>query len=197
EAPWRQLNPGLRNQPGLINKTWLSGLKTQSLGGLYEFNSVESAQSFVNGYFPGEAKRFGVAQSTFLFNGEVVKEASEEMNSVHFGATLAKKPGAYVYTQVQVNVPFEQAPWRDINPKLRELPGFLAKTWLSGLHSHSLGGLYAFDSIENASAFALEEFPKEPAALGAAFTTRIFDAAITEAASKDMNSPFYASALTS
>jgi len=191
DAPWKDVNVSLLEQPGLINKTWLSGTTNNSLGGFYAFESIEDAQNFVTGYFPTEAKKFGVAQTTRIFNAEIVEEASRDMNSVHFGGEIDQKPGAFVYTEVQVNVPFEQAPWKEINPGLKAQPGILAKTWLSGLHNNTLGGLYAFDTIENANAFALTAFPKEAAGLNAAFYTRVFDASVVEAASKELSSPFF------
>jgi hypothetical protein len=113
------------------------------------------------------------------------------LDSPHFGAKVARKPGAFVYTEVQVNVPFEKAPWQSRNPVLKQQPGLLAKTWLSGLHTNTLGGIDAFDTIENAKAFALEAFPETAAKMNAAFYTRVFDADITEEASRQMNSPYY------
>jgi len=191
DAPWRDVNVSLLQQPGLINKTWLSGTTNNSLGGFYAFESIEDAQNFVTGYFPSEAEKFGVAQTTRIFNAEVVEAASRDMNSVHFGGELDQKPGAFVYTEVQVNVPFEQAPWQEINPGLKVQQGILAKTWLSGLHTNTLGGLYAFDTIENAKEFATHAFPKEAAGLNAAFYTRVFDASVVEEASKVLSSPFF------
>jgi hypothetical protein len=99
---------------------------------------------------------------------------------------------AFVYTEVQLSVPFDQAPWRELNPVLLEQPGLLNKTWLSGVGNNSVGGMYAFDTIENAQRFARDYFPTEAARLNAAFTTRIFDAAVVEEASRAMRSPFYA-----
>ncbi len=114
------------------------------------------------------------------------------MKSVHYTATISQKPGAFVYTEVQLSVlPFEKAPWRTQNPKLLKQKGLLAKTWLSGAHTGTIGGFYAFDTLENAKTFAIDVFPKTAEALKAAFYTRVFDASQTEAASKDMNSPFY------
>ncbi len=191
DAPWRDVNASLRVQPGLLNKTWLAGVANNSLGGLYVFDSVENAQKFVTGYFPGEAAKFGAPQTTRIFDAEIVKEASRDINSPHFGAVLSQKPGAFLYTEVQISVPFEKAPWKARNPVLKEAPGLLAKTWLSGLHSNSLGGLDAFDTVENATAFALNEFPKTALALNAAFTTRVFDAAVVEEASRQLRSPFF------
>ncbi len=191
DAPWRALNPTLLKQPGILHKTWLSGVGNNSLGGIYAFDTLENARMFVTGYFPGEAKNFGVAQTTRLFDAPVVEEASRDMNSVHFGALLERNPGAFVYTEVQVNVPFKDAPWREINPILKGQPGILSKTWLSGINTNTLGGIYAFDTVENATAFALDYFPTEPAKLGAAFYTRVFDAAPVEEASRQMYSPFF------
>ena len=191
QAPWREVNPTLLKQPGILNKTWLAGVGNNSLGGLYAFDSIENAQKFVTGYFPNEARKFGVAQTTRIFDAAIVEEASRDMNSVHFGAKLDRKPGAFVYTEVQVNVPFTEAPWREINQSLKKQPGLLAKTWLSGLHTNTVGGLYAFDTIENARNFALNYFPTEAANLNAAFYTRVFDASTAEEASRQMHSPFF------
>jgi hypothetical protein len=191
QAPWRELNPALLKQPGLQNKTWLSGAANHSVGGFYEFDSIDNAKKFVTGYFPAEAAKFGVAQTTRVFAMDVVAEASRQLNSVHFGGIASRKPGAFVYTEVQLSVPFDQAPWRRLNPILREQPGLLSKTWLSGVDNHSVGGFYAFDTLENAGRFVTDYFPTETAQLNAAYTTRLFDAAVTEAASREMGSQFY------
>lgn len=191
QAPWKQLNPILLQQPGFINKTWLSGVGTNSVGGFYSFDSIENAQKFVTEYFPDEIRGFGVAHTSRIFVAAVVEEASRAMNSVHFGTKLSQKPGAFVYTEVQINVPFENAPWREFNETIKLQPGFLAKTWLSGIHTNTPGGIYAFDTIENAMAFAINYFPAEAAQLNAAFTTRVFDAKVVEEASKELHSPFF------
>ena len=191
-APWKDINNAIKKQPGFLNKTWLSGVDSQSVGGLYAFDSIENAQKFVTGYFPDEARSLGVAQRTSVFDALATEEASKDMKSVHFGAKLDKKPGAFLYTEVQLNVvPFDNAPWEKINEAIKKQPGFMAKTWLSGLHTGTVGGIYAFDTIENAKKFALNYFASEAASLNAAYTTRVFDASIVEEASKDMNSPFF------
>jgi hypothetical protein len=189
-APWRELNPVILEQPGFRNKTWLYGVN-QSVGGFYEFDSIENAKKFVTGYFPGEARKFGVAQTTRVFDGDAVEEASRYLNSVHFGGEVTQRPGAYVYTEGQISAPFHQAPWRDMNPILKSQPGLLHKTWLSGVHTGSVGGFYAFDSIDNATSFVTDYFPTETAALDIAYTTRIFDAGPVEAASRGVRSHFY------
>lgn len=192
DAPWRALNTVLLTQPGLRNKTWLAGVGNQSVGGFYEFDHLDHARRFVTGYFPAEARQLGVAQTTRIFDGEPVREASRGLNSPHFGAAVKARPGAFVYTEVQVGVPFAQAPWRDLNPVLAAQPGLLHKTWLAGVGTHSLGGFYAFDTLDHARRFALEYFPGEAAKLQAAFTTRLFDAALVEEASRPLRSPYFA-----
>ena len=190
QAPWRQLNPVILEQPGFRNKTWLWGVN-QSVGGFYEFDSIENAKKFVTGYFPGEARKLGVAQTTRVFDGDVVEEASRYLNSVHFGGQVTRRPGAFVYTEGQISAPFDQAPWRDMNPILKAQPGLLHKTWLSGVHTGSVGGFYAFDTLENATRFVTDYFPTETAALNIAYTTRIFDAGPVEAASRGTRSHFF------
>ena len=191
QAPWKKLNPAISAQPGFINKTWFAGVGNNSIGGIYAFDSIKNAQKFVTGYFPNEARKFGVAHTTRVFDAAVAEQASRDINSAHFGAKLRQKPGAFVYTEVQVNVPFNKAPWHKRNPVLKKQPGLLGKTWLSGVNTNTLGGIDAFDTIENAQAFAINDFPLTAARLNAAFYTRVFDAHVVEEASRQMNSPFF------
>ena len=99
---------------------------------------------------------------------------------------------AFVYTEVQISVPFADAPWRDLNPVLAVQPGFRNKTWLSGVGNNSVGGIYEFDSIENAKKFALDYFPTEAKKLNTPFTVRVFDGAVTEEASRALHSVHFA-----
>lgn len=191
QVPWPRINEALRQQPGIINKTWLSGVGNLSAGGFYGFDSIENAQRFVTGYFPSEAANFGVAHNTRVFDAAPIKTASLDIGSPHFGVAPTATPGAFVYTEVQVSAPFENAPWSERNPVLKAQPGFQAKTWLSGLHTQTLGGFDAFDTIDNAKKFAIEVFPNTAQAMNAAFYTRVFDADATETASREMNSPYY------
>lgn len=191
KAGWQKLIAPLRAQPGLLNKTWLAGRGNGSVGGLYAFKTIDNAQSFVTGFFPNVARELGVAQTTRIFDARATEAASRDLNSAHYDGTLDRKPGAFVYTEVQVSVPFENAPWRDRNPILRKQAGLLGKTWLSGLHTQTLGGFDVFDTLEHAEAFAIDTFPKTARKLNAAFYTRVFDAAPVEAASRQLNSPFF------
>ena len=120
-------------------------------------------------FFPALARDFGVAQTTRVFDNQATAEASAAMDAPHFGGQVTTEPRAFVYTEVQVAVPFENAPWQDRNPVLRRQKGLLSKIWLSGHNTNTLGGLDAFDTVENALNFAIDEFPKTTAAMNAAF----------------------------
>lgn len=189
--PWNALNDQIGNELGFLNKTWFSGEGNNSVGGLYSFDSVETAQHYCTTFFPAVARNFGVAQTTRVFDAAVVLDASLDMGSPHFGAVPTQAPGAFVYTEVQVSVPFESAPWQARNPDLKQQKGLISKLWLSGLNTNTLGGVDAFDTVENALAFAVDDFPKTAAKLNAAFYTRVFDASVAEAASRGLHSPYY------
>lgn len=195
QAPWREINTAIRQQPGFLNKTWLSGHGNNSLGGFYGFDSIENARKFVTEYFPSEPRAFGVAHNTRVFDASVTAEASNDMGAVQYG-NVSPAPGAFVYTELQLSLPFDQAPWPARNLALKSLPGLQNKVWLSGLQTQTLGGFDAFDTLENAQDFAVNLFPQTAAELGCAFYTRIFDASVTEEASRAMGSPYYANDAT-
>ena len=98
---------------------------------------------------------------------------------------------AFVYTELQISLPFAQTPWRELNAQIVEQPGFRNKTWLAGSLNQSVGGFYEFDSLANAKRVVTGYFPGESAELNAAYTTRLFDAAPSEQASRAMGSPLY------
>lgn len=191
QAPWPTINDEIKKQPGFLNKTWLHGHGTGSIGGFYAFDSRENASKFVTGYFPTEPRAFGVAHNTRVFDAEIVRDASEDMGAAHFGELPATKPGAFVYTELQLSVPFETFDWRTRNEKLKQVPGLQSKIWLCGVSTNTLGGFDAFDTVETALDFAVNQFPEVAADLGAALYTRVFDATTTENASGQMGSPFY------
>ncbi|MFD7412473.1 hypothetical protein ACFVZ3_40700 [Kitasatospora purpeofusca] len=82
---WQQVNAALKTAPGLIRKTWLSGVGTHSIGGFYEFDTAENALAFAQGPFAEEARRAGAPATTRLFDGEVVREASVDLDSPYYG----------------------------------------------------------------------------------------------------------------
>ncbi len=190
-VPWKKRNPIISAQPGFMYKTWLSGFGNHSVGGFYAFDTLENAQKYVTEFFPNGAKKQVAGHTTRIFDAAIVEKASRDMGSVDFGGTISSRPGAFVYTEVQVNIPFTNIPWEQRNPILKKTPGLLAKTWLSGINTNTIGGIYAFDTIENAKHYALESFPKTAAKMKAAFYIRIFDASTVEDASREMHSPYF------
>ncbi|KAA2248889.1 hypothetical protein F0L68_39385 [Solihabitans fulvus] len=81
---WRQINAALKTAPGLIRKTWLSGIGTHTIGGFYEFDSAQNALAFAQGPFADEARRAGAPATTRLFDGDIVKDASIDLNSPYY-----------------------------------------------------------------------------------------------------------------
>jgi hypothetical protein len=190
--PLQPINASIKKQAGFIDKTWLSGVGNNSVGGFYAFDSIENAIRYVTGYFPSEAKGLGVAQTTRVFDATQGAEASRAMNSVYFGGKTTKKPAAFVYAEVQVRAdPFDRGAWVDVNARLSRQPGLLTSTWLVGVNTGTTGGFFAFETLENAKSFAINYFPTEAKILKAAFYTRVFDGSKTESASRAMSSPFY------
>ena len=116
KIPWKTRNPIISSQPGFISKTWLSGYGNNSVGGIYSFDSIENAQKYVTEFFPNAVKKQGVAHASRIFNAVVVEEANRDIGSVHFGGKIAIKPSAFVYTEIQVNLPFKNVPWQRRNP---------------------------------------------------------------------------------
>ena len=50
---WQTINGTMKKEKGLKSKTWLSGINTNSIGGFYEFNSLENAQAYATGLSSG------------------------------------------------------------------------------------------------------------------------------------------------
>lgn len=97
----------------------------------------------------------------------------------------------YLYAEFQNATPFTEAVWKEANPMMHTVPGLISKTWLSGVGTQSVGGFYAFDSLENAHAYAtgmLSDFAK---AAHASLTVKLFDGDVVAEASRGMNSPYY------
>ncbi len=176
---------------GALDVTLLSDGPNSTSAGFYTFADASEATLFATKTLSDKARSLGVTYVSRLFDATSVRDASLEMNSPHFSGVLAKPVKAFVYAEMQVSVPFENAPWRDRNPVLKGQPGLLAKTWLSGLRTNTLGGFYAFDSVETAWAYALDVVPKTAIALQAAPYTRVFNASQSEEANRYLNSPYF------
>ncbi len=81
EIDWVSINSEMKKFTGLKSKTWLSGINTNSVGGFYEFDSIEAAQQYVEGLLIPFTRQIKGNLSVKLFDGEVTKQASASMNS--------------------------------------------------------------------------------------------------------------------
>jgi hypothetical protein len=81
EIDWRSINGTMQKEPGLKSKTWLSGINTNTIGGFYEFDSLENAQAYATGYLAAAAKQLGGSLSVKLFNGDITADANQGMSS--------------------------------------------------------------------------------------------------------------------
>ncbi len=86
EGVWKDANPAMHTVPGLRSKTWLSGIGTHSIGGFYEFDSIANARAYAEGMLAKFAKDADASLTVKLFDGDVVAEASQRMNSPFFPA---------------------------------------------------------------------------------------------------------------
>ncbi|MDM8016240.1 MAG: YdhR family protein [Rhizobium sp.] len=85
EAVWKEANVLMQEVPGLLTKTWLSGVGNSSVGGFYSFDSVESADAYARGLLSEFAKASNASLTVKLFDGDVVATASRSMQSPFYG----------------------------------------------------------------------------------------------------------------
>ena len=97
----------------------------------------------------------------------------------------------YLYAEIQVSIPFSKIDWQAINVAMKREKGLKSKTWLSGINTHSIGGFYEFDSLENAQAYATGYLASAAQQLGGSLSVRLFDGDVAAEASRGINSPFY------
>lgn len=81
QIAWKEIDAAMKKNPGLKSKTWLSGINTNTIGGFYEFDSLENAKAYAVGYLAQAAQQIGGALTVRLYNGEVVAEASKAIHS--------------------------------------------------------------------------------------------------------------------
>jgi hypothetical protein len=81
QIDWQPINVEMKKYAGLKSKTWLSGINTKTVGGFYEFDSVENAQQYIDGLLIPFVKQVNGNLSVKLFDGEVTKEANIGMLS--------------------------------------------------------------------------------------------------------------------
>jgi hypothetical protein len=81
---WEEVNKQLQSVNGLVRKTWLLGIGTNTVGGFYEFDSEENAREFATGLYAEQAKYLNASLTVKLFDGDITEEASKGMNSPHY-----------------------------------------------------------------------------------------------------------------
>lgn len=90
EIDWRSINTSMQKELGLKSKTWLAGINTNTIGGFYEFDSLEHANAYAEGYLAAAAKQLGGSLSVKLFNGDITSDANRGMDSPFYErATVA------------------------------------------------------------------------------------------------------------
>ena len=83
----------MKKEKGLKSKTWLSGVNTNTIGGFYEFDSLENAKAYALGYLAKAADRLGGSLTVRLFDGDVVADAARGMASPFYGPVEAAAKG--------------------------------------------------------------------------------------------------------
>lgn len=81
QIDWVPINVEMKKFSGLQSKTWLSGINTNTVGGFYEFDSLENAQKYIDSLLIPFAKQVNGNLTVKLFDGDITKEASIGMNS--------------------------------------------------------------------------------------------------------------------
>jgi len=100
-------------------------------------------------------------------------------------------PKIFLYAEFQTSIPFKDIDWAPVNDAMKQRPGLRSKTWLSGVNSHSVGGFYEFDSLDNARKYIDDMLLPFGRNIGATLSVRLFDGDVTRDASRGMGSPFY------
>jgi hypothetical protein len=76
EVDWPSINIEMKKERGLKSKTWLSGIGTNTVGGFYEFDSLENARAYAEGYLAWAAKKLGGSLTVKLFDGDITEGAN-------------------------------------------------------------------------------------------------------------------------
>ena len=92
EIDWASINTATKKEKGLKSKTWLSGINTNTIGGFYEFDSLENAKAYAEGYLAKAARQLGGSLSVKLFDGDVVADASQGISSPYYEKAKQKTP---------------------------------------------------------------------------------------------------------
>jgi hypothetical protein len=84
KVDWASINTEMQKEAGLKSKTWLSGINTNTIGGFYEFDSLENAKAYALGYLAAAAQQLGGSLSVKLFDGDITADANKGMSSPYY-----------------------------------------------------------------------------------------------------------------
>jgi len=84
QIDWAPINVAMKKFPGLLSKTWLSGVNTHSVGGFYAFDTRENAQAYIDGLLVPFAAQVNGNLSVRLFDADATRDANIGMSSPFF-----------------------------------------------------------------------------------------------------------------
>ncbi len=84
QLDWQPINDAMKKFPGLLSKTWLSGINTHSVGGFYAFDTLANAQNYIDNLLVPFAGQVKGSLSVRVFDADATREASIGMYSPFF-----------------------------------------------------------------------------------------------------------------
>jgi hypothetical protein len=91
---WKNINVAMKKNSGLRSKTWLSGVNNNTIGGFYEFDSLENAKAYAVGYLAQAAQQIGGSLTVRLYDGDATADASRGMSSPFYETAAPAKEKA-------------------------------------------------------------------------------------------------------
>jgi hypothetical protein len=86
QIDWQPINVEMKKYAGLKSKTWLSGINNQTVGGFYEFDSIDNAQTYIDGLLIPFVKQVNGNLSVKLFDGDITANANIGMLSPFYAS---------------------------------------------------------------------------------------------------------------
>jgi len=86
QIDWQTINVEMKKYAGLKSKTWLSGINNKTVGGFYEFDSIDNAQTYIDGLLIPFVKQVNGNLSVKLFDGDITADANIGMLSPFYAS---------------------------------------------------------------------------------------------------------------
>jgi hypothetical protein len=106
------------------------------------------------------------------------------------GSAAMSASKVFLYAKIQVSVPLREVDWPSINIE-RKRTRSEEQDMAERDRQNTIGGLYEFDLLENARAYAEGYLARAAKKLGGSLTVKLFDGDVTEEASRGIRSPYY------